>query len=96
MRISVRDLCGAGGCGLGGLQCGGFVEELWWDAVGVCGGCSIAVAVEQLQWEVAVWGGCGVRKMQCAGVAVGGNKVWGSFSVEEQCCGGVAVWGVFV
>ena len=37
-----------------------------------------------------------MRKMQWAGVAVGGNKVWGSFSVEEQCCGGVAVWGVFV
>ena len=37
-----------------------------------------------------------MRKMQCAGVAVGGNKVRGCFSDEEQCCGGVAVWGVFV
>ena len=66
--------------------------ELWCEAVAVCCGCSVAVAV---------WGGWGDGKMQCGDVAVGGAKVWGGCSVEEQCCGelqytGVAVWGVLV
>ena len=83
MTISVRNLwvvgfavwanCGVGGCGLGGLQCGGFVEELWWDAVGVCGGCSIAVAV----------GGCGVGRLRCEEDAMGRCCCGGKQGVGE-------------
>ena len=36
--------------------------ELGSEAVAVCGSCHVVVAV---------WGGCGVRKMQCESVAVG-------------------------